>query len=76
MHFLTFEWILGEPSFVPKPGSSDKTEGTLVFKAFDGNSKRSLLIVCDAKTLTTISEAVLPIPVPFAIHGNFFPSSQ
>ena len=66
----------GEPSFVPKPGSSDKTEGTLVFKAFDGNLKRSLLIVCDAKTLTTISEAVLPIAVPFTVHGNFFPSSK
>jgi len=66
----------GEPSFVPKPGSSDKTEGTLVFKAFDGNSKQSLLVVCDAKTLTTISEAVLPIQVPFAIHGDFFPSAK
>jgi len=64
----------GEPTFVPKPGSPDKTEGTVVFKAWDGNAKQSLLLVCDAKTLATISEAVLPIPVPFTVHGDFFAS--
>merc|ERR1719424_462788 len=64
----------GEPTFVPKPGSPDKTEGTVMFKAWDGNAKQSLLLVCDAKTLATISEAVLPIPVPFTVHGDFFAS--
>lgn len=62
----------GEASFVPKPGSSDKTEGAMVFHAFDGNSGKTLLIVADAKTLDTLAEAELPVNVPFTVHGNWF----
>jgi len=66
----------GEASFVPKPGSADKTEGSLVFKAFDGVKNTTSLVVADAKTLDTVAEAVLPINVPFTVHGNWFPASS
>eukprot|EP01062_Namystynia_karyoxenos_P064650 TRINITY_DN5767_c0_g1_i2.p1 TRINITY_DN5767_c0_g1~~TRINITY_DN5767_c0_g1_i2.p1 ORF type:complete len:578 (+),score=210.79 TRINITY_DN5767_c0_g1_i2:71-1735(+) len=62
----------GEASFVPKPGGTDKTEGVLLFKALDGNTGKSLLIVADAKTMATIAEAELPVHVPFTVHGNWF----
>lgn len=62
----------GEAAFVPKPGSEDKTEGVLVFKTTDGTTGKSSLVVADAKTLNTISEAELPIRIPFTVHGNFF----
>merc|ERR1712137_1266604 len=64
----------GEASFVPKPGSADKTEGALVFHAYDGNSDKTLLIVADAKTMETIAEAELPVQIPFTVHGNWFPA--
>jgi len=66
----------GEASFVPKPGSTDKTEGALIFKAFDGVKNTTSLVVADAKTMATLAEAVLPINIPFTVHGNWFPASS
>merc|ERR1712137_185936 len=66
----------GEASFVPKPGSADKTEGALVFKAHDGNVGKTSLVVADAKTMETVAEAELPIRIPFTVHGNWFPNSK
>eukprot|EP00756_Hemistasia_phaeocysticola_P030671 Hpha_TRINITY_DN16303_c2_g4::TRINITY_DN16303_c2_g4_i1::g.61766::m.61766 len=63
----------GEAAFVPKPGSTDKTEGVLVFKATSGVTRKTSLVVADAKTLETIAEADLPINIPYAVHGNWFP---
>jgi len=63
----------GEASFVPKPGSADKTEGVLTFHAHDGNTGKELLIVVDSKSMDTIAEAELPVHVPFTVHGNWFP---
>lgn len=66
----------GEASFVPKPGSADKTEGVLVFKAHDGNVGKTSLVVADSKTMETVAEAELPIRIPFTVHGNWFPHSK
>lgn len=63
----------GEASFIPQPGSNDKTEGVLIFHAHDGSSGKSSLVLADAKTLTTIAEAELPVRVPFTVHGNWLP---
>jgi len=63
----------GEPTFVPVPGSADRTEGTIMFKTLDGSTGLSHLVLCDAKTLKTKSEAVLPVRVPFTVHGGWFP---
>lgn len=65
----------GEVSFVPKPGSTDKTEGALVFHAYDGNTDKTSLVIADAKSLATIAEAVLPVNIPFTVHGNWFSAS-
>jgi len=66
----------GEVSFVPKPGSKDKTEGVVMFKVYEGDTKLSKIIVADAKTLKTLASAVLPVPVPFTVHGNFYPAGS
>eukprot|EP01062_Namystynia_karyoxenos_P064652 TRINITY_DN5767_c0_g2_i1.p1 TRINITY_DN5767_c0_g2~~TRINITY_DN5767_c0_g2_i1.p1 ORF type:complete len:386 (+),score=111.74 TRINITY_DN5767_c0_g2_i1:158-1315(+) len=66
----------GEAAFIPKPGSADKTEGVLIFKALDGNSGKSLLIIADAASLATVAEAELPVHVPYTVHGNWFPSRR
>lgn len=62
----------GEPQFVPKPGATDKTEGVIIFKVYEGVTKKSKIIVTDAKTLVTIASAELPVRVPFTVHGNFY----
>lgn len=66
----------GEAQFVPKPGSQDKTEGVMVFRVYEGDTKRSKLIVADAKTLKTLAHAELPIQIPYTVHGNFYTPSQ
>jgi len=63
----------GEATFVPEPGSADRTAGVLIFKTLDGNTGLSHLVLCDAKTMQTKTEAVLPVRVPFTVHGNWFP---
>jgi carotenoid cleavage dioxygenase-like enzyme len=66
----------GELQFVPKPGSKDKTEGVVIFKTYEGDTKLSKLIVADAKTLETVASAVLPVRIPFTVHGNFYPATS
>ena len=66
----------GEAQFIPKPGSQDKTEGVVTFKIYEGDTKLSKIIVADAKTLKTLAYAVLPLRVPFTVHGNFYPAGS
>jgi len=63
-----------EATFVPAPGATDKTEGVMIFKVFEGETGVSKLVVADAKTLKTLATAVLPVGVPFTIHGDFMPA--
>jgi len=65
----------GEPRFVPKPGASDKTEGVLIFKVYEGETGLSKIVVADAKTLKTISTGVLPVHIPFTVHGQWYATS-
>mmetsp|Transcript_92996 Transcript_92996/g.212792 ORF Transcript_92996/g.212792 Transcript_92996/m.212792 type:complete len:526 (+) Transcript_92996:67-1644(+) len=65
-----------EPTFVPKPGSKDRTAGVVMFKVFDGNKNESRIVVTDATTLETISEGVLPIHIPFSVHGRWYGDSS
>lgn len=66
----------GEVQFVPKPGSTDKTEGVVIFKIYEGDTKKSKIIVTDAKTMETIAYAELPVRIPFTVHGNFYPAGS
>jgi len=66
----------GEVQFVPKPGSTDKTEGVAIFKVYEGDTKLSKIIVADAKTLETLAYAELPVRIPFTVHGNFYPAGS
>ncbi len=64
-----------EPKFVPRPGAADEDDGTLVFTALDGATRKSSLIVADAKTMQTVSNATLPTTVGFTTHGEFYPAA-
>lgn len=65
-----------EAEFVPKPGAADKTEGVLIFKTYEGDTKLSKIVVADAQTMQTLTTAVLPVRVPWSVHGNFYPRAS
>lgn len=44
----------------------------MIFKTYEGDSKLSKIIVADARTLQTLTTAVLPVRVPWTVHGNFY----
>jgi len=65
-----------EAQFVPKPGAADKTEGVMIFKTYEGDTTLSKIVVADARTLQTLTTAVLPVRVPWTVHGNFYPRAS
>lgn len=66
----------GEPQFVPRPGATDKTEGVIMFKTYEGDTGFSKFIILDAKTLRTKTTAVLPRRIPFTVHGKYYSKAQ
>jgi len=63
----------GEMGFIPRPGAQTEDDGVVVTVVFDGLQQRSYLLLLDGTDFTEISRVYLPIRVPFAFHGNWFP---
>ena len=61
-----------EAWFVPTPGATDEDNGILLVDVADINKKQASLVMFDAKTMTVINSAVLPVSNPFGTHGRFF----
>lgn len=59
----------GEPIFVPAPDSQDETEGVVLSVVLDFASKRSFLLVLDARSFQEIARAEVPNPIPLGLHG-------
>jgi carotenoid cleavage dioxygenase-like enzyme len=65
-------WYPMEPSFAAAPNAAREDDGLIMFQAYDGVGKASWLIVLDAATLGTISEARLPVRNTYSVHGQFY----
>jgi beta-carotene 15,15'-monooxygenase/beta,beta-carotene 9',10'-dioxygenase len=63
----------GEMEFIPDPNGKAEDDGVLLGIVFDGNSNSSYFQILDAKTMTRVAKAQLPIRVPFPVHSSFFP---
>merc|ERR1712203_35299 len=63
----------GEVFFIPRPGAEAEDDGVLVTVVFDGEQKRSYLLLIDGQTFTEVNRSYLPFKVPFSFHGNWFP---
>ena len=63
----------GELFFVPRPGADTEDDGLLLTVVFDGEQKRSYLLLLDGETFTEVNRSYLPFKVPFSFHGNWFP---
>ena len=63
-----------EPIFVPRPDATDDQEddGVLLSVIFEQGTKRSFLLVLDAKTFKELGRAYLPVHIPLSFHGNFY----
>ena len=73
----------GEPLFVPAPGNvnadrEDATaarsedDGVLLSVVLDTQEKRSFLLVLDARSFEERARAIVPHPIPFGFHGQFY----
>ena len=66
--------IPGEPVMVPRPGSSDETDGWILTVVYHGSAHRSALYILDARDLSTVCVAELPHHIPPGFHGNWVSS--
>jgi len=64
----------GEMFFVPRPGAVEEDDGVLMTVVFDGEQRRSYLLLLDGKTFTEVDRSYLPFRIPFSFHGNWFPA--
>ena len=65
-----------EPIFVPRPDATNDQEddGVILSVIFEQRTKRSFLLVLDAKTFKELARAHLPVHIPLSFHGNFYSS--
>jgi carotenoid cleavage dioxygenase-like enzyme len=69
------DYFPSEATFVPNPlasGGSSEDDGVLLFTAMHGASGKSYFVTVNAKTMKTISEVPVAVPVTFTTHGRFF----
>lgn len=62
-----------EPVMVPRPGATDEDDGVLLSVMLDVRSNRSALGVFDARSMTEIGRAIVPVALPFGFHGQVVP---
>ncbi len=67
--------FVGEPVFVPRPGSTAEDDGWLLVLVYDAANHRSDLVILDARNLQQepIARLHLRYHIPYGLHGNFTP---
>jgi carotenoid cleavage dioxygenase-like enzyme len=60
-----------EGCFVPNPNGSAEDDGVLMIPVFNGNIKKTYLLILDAKTMKPLTKAYLPVNMLFNFHGRF-----
>ena len=75
----TEEWFagtnrfIGEPLFIPKPGSRQEDGGWVMTLTYNGNDNRSELVILDGEDLGKGAVATLKLKhhIPYGLHGCF-----
>eukprot|EP00276_Gloeochaete_wittrockiana_P001645 CAMPEP_0184670442 /NCGR_PEP_ID=MMETSP0308-20130426/82202_1 /TAXON_ID=38269 /ORGANISM="Gloeochaete witrockiana, Strain SAG 46.84" /LENGTH=511 /DNA_ID=CAMNT_0027117179 /DNA_START=198 /DNA_END=1734 /DNA_ORIENTATION=+ len=67
--------FIGEPVFVPKPGSQAEDDGWLLVLVFDGSTTSSSLVIVDAKSMEQVARLKLKYFLPYGLHGSFTPKT-
>ena len=61
-----------EAWFQPRPGGTEEDDGVLILPVLDLATQTTNLTLFDARDLSIINTAQLPINIPFGTHGRFF----
>ena len=62
---------VGEPLFVPRPGSNMEDDGVLLVVSKNGTSDKTSLLVIDAIKMKELARIEAPFHTPFEFHGTF-----
>lgn len=67
--------FVGEPVFVPRPGSSEEDDGWLLTVVYDAAHQRSDVVILDANDFSkgAIARLHLKHHIPYGLHGSFTP---
>lgn len=67
--------FVGEPVFVPRPGSTQEDDGWVLVLVYDASHDRSDVVILDGKSLSqgAIARLHLNHHVPYGLHGCFTP---
>lgn len=68
------ELVLGEMSFVPRPGGRDEDDGILIGMGHHRGADEGQLLILDAATCEQVATVHLPQRVPMGFHGNWTPA--
>lgn len=65
-------FVIGEPVFVGRPGSSEANDGVVLAVGGRTDGDESRLYVLDPHSLDPMATVSAPFTVPLGFHGNFF----
>jgi len=65
-----------EMFFLGNPGGTEEDDGVLVTIVFDGELKKSYLMILDARSFTILDKSYLPQNIPWSAHGMHFPEAK
>eukprot|EP00177_Eucheuma_denticulatum_P002326 GFKZ01004173.1.p1 GENE.GFKZ01004173.1~~GFKZ01004173.1.p1 ORF type:complete len:592 (-),score=68.03 GFKZ01004173.1:685-2460(-) len=74
MTWMARNSFVGEPLFVPDPEGREEDDGCLLVLGLDAVEEKSFLAVLDARDMTLMARAVVPLPLPHGLHGTFVPN--
>ncbi|MDQ2627697.1 MAG: carotenoid oxygenase family protein [Actinomycetota bacterium] len=66
--------VLGEMSFVPRPGGSGEDDGILLGMGHHRGADEGQLLILDGATCEQVATVHLPQRVPMGFHGNWAPA--
>lgn len=69
-------YYLGEAVFVARTNGQDEDDGVLLSIAFNASTQLSSLMMIDALSMHLIAEVLLPLHIPFGLHGNFYKNTS
>ncbi|BBX48132.1 carotenoid cleavage oxygenase [Mycobacterium cookii] len=65
--------LIGEMSFIPRPGDSAEDDGVLIGYGYHRGRDEGQLVLLDAQTCESVATVHLPQRVPMGFHGNWAP---
>ncbi|MDX2271307.1 MAG: carotenoid oxygenase family protein [Cyanobacteriota bacterium] len=75
LHSFAPRGFVGEPVYVPRPGSTAEDDGWVIVLVFNAATQRSMVAILDAQSFSKKPLALLHLKhhVPYGLHGMFTP---